>query len=769
MITKPNKKTVKQSEDFKSYSFGIKKEGLAHIFNVLRNQLYSDKVLAVIREYSTNAVDAHVEVGKINEPIKVTLPNQLSPYFKVRDYGRGLTEKQIGQVYAMYGESTKRGTNEQIGQLGLGSKSAFAYGDNFVINSFVNGTKTSYNAFIDDTQIGQISKLTSEKSKDKDGIEIVIPAKEGDFNSFKDKALSLFTHFKVRPKVNGVDEGNFYKEDAKSLMHSDDWTIRDNGDSVAVMGNIAYPLSTSALDLSYGTPEYQLVSDVSLCLYVNIGDLDISASREALQYTDDTKKAIISKLNSILKQIPQMISDEMKDCKNLWEAKMVYGKLFSHGGLGNRLRGILEKQQLFWNGQKISDNHFTFADKSKAVLKTFALPDRWSKAKRVKQEEAQSVLCSDDLMLVIDDRKGVDFDSTIGVSNRIHPLVKNYDSRPEGQTLYKRVFLLSFKNKLAEQEFYKKAGTKKFTKLNSLPKVKLSDIYDSNIGGGTGVKSTKHTTKEFVYDINKASEGSNWATLKSEFFDESSVDLASVKEGIYVKIDRFMVQGAGCGECHPVVYAKDIVKACEQLKIPVPKVYAFKPNKAYDIQKQTHKWTQLGDWMVAQVKDKFGAELHRKLIEATFIDSLTTGVYGRRGMRNNDTQVNETDKHFGQLVQEIESKDWKTFGLNSESPLYDLIEFYAQKSHKKDHNSLQAIRDNLGGWIEKAQLEVKDIKDVLYNDWAILAAKCNEKYPMLKNIDDDLFSNWRGNDDAWIHDSINYVNVIDSTWDLTSK
>ena len=93
MITKAKQKTVKQSEDFKSYSFGIKKEGLAHIFNVLRNQLYSDKVLAIIREYSTNGVDAHTEVGKLDKPIKVTLPNQLSPYFKVRDYGRGLTEE----------------------------------------------------------------------------------------------------------------------------------------------------------------------------------------------------------------------------------------------------------------------------------------------------------------------------------------------------------------------------------------------------------------------------------------------------------------------------------------------------------------------------------------------------------------------------------------------------------------------------------------------------------------------------------------------------
>ena len=97
MITTSTQTTLKQSDDFKSFQFGIKESGLSHIFNVLRNQLYSDKVLAVIREYSCNAVDAHTEVGK-DEPILVTLPNQLSPYFKVRDYGRGLTEKEIEEI-----------------------------------------------------------------------------------------------------------------------------------------------------------------------------------------------------------------------------------------------------------------------------------------------------------------------------------------------------------------------------------------------------------------------------------------------------------------------------------------------------------------------------------------------------------------------------------------------------------------------------------------------------------------------------------------------
>ena len=39
----------------KAVSFGIKQTGLAHILNVLRTQLYSDKVGAVVRELDVRA------------------------------------------------------------------------------------------------------------------------------------------------------------------------------------------------------------------------------------------------------------------------------------------------------------------------------------------------------------------------------------------------------------------------------------------------------------------------------------------------------------------------------------------------------------------------------------------------------------------------------------------------------------------------------------------------------------------------------------------
>ena len=93
-----NQQTVKSSGIQKSVSFGIKSSGLHHILGILRNQLYSDKELAVIREYSCNAVDAHTVAGHPERPIEVSLPTKMSLFFKVRDFGPALSESEIQEV-----------------------------------------------------------------------------------------------------------------------------------------------------------------------------------------------------------------------------------------------------------------------------------------------------------------------------------------------------------------------------------------------------------------------------------------------------------------------------------------------------------------------------------------------------------------------------------------------------------------------------------------------------------------------------------------------
>jgi hypothetical protein len=111
---------IQKSEEIVESSFGISVEDSAHILSILRDKLYSNKVLAVIREYSTNAYDAHVEAGIPDRPIEVTLPSRLDSTLSIRDYGIGLTEEDVRNIYAMYGASTKRSSNAFTGQLGLG-------------------------------------------------------------------------------------------------------------------------------------------------------------------------------------------------------------------------------------------------------------------------------------------------------------------------------------------------------------------------------------------------------------------------------------------------------------------------------------------------------------------------------------------------------------------------------------------------------------------------------------------------------------------------
>src|SRR6476469_3924392 len=121
-------------------SMKINEDALTHIMSFLTD-LYSDPEMAVIREYSTNAYDAHVE-GFVDRPIEVTLPTNLSPFFRVRDYGAGLDEDDIREIYSQYGASTKRESNDVNGMLGLGCKSALTYTDQFTLTGIKNGICT---------------------------------------------------------------------------------------------------------------------------------------------------------------------------------------------------------------------------------------------------------------------------------------------------------------------------------------------------------------------------------------------------------------------------------------------------------------------------------------------------------------------------------------------------------------------------------------------------------------------------------------------------
>jgi hypothetical protein len=62
------------------------------MFQMLTSNVYNDPILAVMREWSTNACDACIAA---NKPVKfdVNLPTLEETTFSVRDYGTGFLQK----------------------------------------------------------------------------------------------------------------------------------------------------------------------------------------------------------------------------------------------------------------------------------------------------------------------------------------------------------------------------------------------------------------------------------------------------------------------------------------------------------------------------------------------------------------------------------------------------------------------------------------------------------------------------------------------------
>ena len=85
--------TIERSGSFEESSYSIKAS--PKVFNILSDTLYSNKVLAVVRELSTNALDSHIENGNPDEPFVINMPTVANPTFSVRDYGTGLSIKIV--------------------------------------------------------------------------------------------------------------------------------------------------------------------------------------------------------------------------------------------------------------------------------------------------------------------------------------------------------------------------------------------------------------------------------------------------------------------------------------------------------------------------------------------------------------------------------------------------------------------------------------------------------------------------------------------------
>jgi len=276
----PNTRTIatRGSLGGEQVEMGIDEASIVALMDLLTN-LYSDPELAVLREYSTNAWDSHVEAG-VTRPIEVTLPSNADPTLKIKDFGVGLSVDELTRVYSKYGASTKRDTNDQAGMLGVGGKSALTYTNSFTVVAVKNGVK----AHVQITRVGDgrpvMNIVDTCGTNEANGVEIRVPAKQ--YNTFAVKAQNFFRFWQPGSVlVDGVAptviEG---KEVAPNIF-----MVEGLDSDYVVMGQIGYPTERRMWQQANYT-------NFGLVAYVKIGDIDFTPSREALHYTKRSEQTI---------------------------------------------------------------------------------------------------------------------------------------------------------------------------------------------------------------------------------------------------------------------------------------------------------------------------------------------------------------------------------------------------------------------------------------------------------------------------------------------
>lgn len=163
------------SEGLEKSVMGMSQRGMEMATYFLRDRIYTDKILAFIREYICNAQDEHIK-HNIERPVEVKLLQQNNQWvWSVRDFALGLSEYDVRNVFAMYFESTKSGDNTCIGGFGVGGKAGFSYSDTFFITSYFEGVKTTYvctlGASASGIPVGECYKVSQEPTTEQ-GIEI---------------------------------------------------------------------------------------------------------------------------------------------------------------------------------------------------------------------------------------------------------------------------------------------------------------------------------------------------------------------------------------------------------------------------------------------------------------------------------------------------------------------------------------------------------------------------------------------------------------------
>lgn len=326
-------------------SFSIQATGAA--FETLSSRLYSNPILAIIRELSSNAHDAHIMAGN-DEPFKLHLPTQEEPFFNIRDYGTGIPEDQIFNIYTSFFMSTKTDSENQIGAFGLGSKTPFALVDEYTVTSFYDGRKKVYRM----SKINgapTVEKIEDVETNEHNGLNIYFDYTNhsySEYNRWAREAIDFFEGTSFMPVLNIEDQFDwdrfakyktFYTNNSIDIGEKYNPTI-----SVNVAG-VKFPIDVN--DLKGYKNELENMFSRAGVASINIlsgkSDVTITPSREALHYDEKTINYIHNRLVEEVNNYYNKIEKNIDDVKYLDAIELISSQSWN-SNINSKLKSKIE-------------------------------------------------------------------------------------------------------------------------------------------------------------------------------------------------------------------------------------------------------------------------------------------------------------------------------------------------------------------------------------------------------------------------------------------
>lgn len=645
-------------------------------------------------------VNSVIEAGKDpSKCVTITLPNDYEPYLKIRDEGLGLSEADFRRIFRKYGASTKRDSNETIGCLGIGSKSAFSYSDTYTVTAIKQGIKRVFIASVARDSVakdgvGNLNRVLEIDTEEPNGVEISIPVKSSDFNDFYNKVCDFLSFIPVdqRPIVRGINQSLVTIPVRDGEYKGANWTLTGNGYSYAIMGGVPYNLDVRSMDLL--TEQEKELLELGVDMVFPIGSFEFAISREEVRYTELSQNAIKAELQKIITILADEISKKFNSATNIWEAKYAYHRVNHGGGIDSKLirKVFNDAQKIFlnWNGQPVTNSSFV----SKGQMVIFSCALAWDgKLDKAAVNSIDAKLPKIPLIVIHEAKRYGEWQRVLSALKKLKADFPNEAAQ---------CFLIRFDDKPAKDEFYN------LYDFASLPSINLSSYERDRSQSKAGRQYSRTFTFDYVGKT--VTREGQWTAA------DCDLDVG----GFYVEIKKnFYAE-------HPTSHVSvtpdnlnDMIQELKKMGHNVDGVWGFKSSVALKCDKT--KWTNIisffasetSKYLIANAAFQYGED-------ETAFQEILRGSNGR----NIDFKYNEDEyiSHIDPLVTKPDSLFKKFFETklalekkSEDNPLSDLISLYERVIGSTYH-----MQTNAAGTSQ----EMKDFE--------ILADEVMKKYPVLK-------------------------------------